>query len=204
MLQSLFPPGQSPFRVKGVAYRGHIEFIERNVPGGLLAQNAAFDDKALALYFEQPFVAGGWYDVFPLAEAGVVCARLRNEPLHQLLKVRAKDQVTRDLGSVYGFLARFVSQRLIARGVVDATERYFDFLSTVSEQVAPGHVRATVTGLPEALSDWMTVLMQSYAEATFEHVGQIQVNVRMERAVRSGSRHGMPAVTTSMDIRWVE
>jgi len=202
VLQTVFAPGASPFHTKGLAYRGHLEFVAEHVPGGVAAQNAAFEDDSLREFFKQPFVAGGWYDVFPLAEAGLVCARLRGEPLHALLQTRARHQVQRDLGGVYGFLARFASQRLVARGVVDASERYFDFLVTRTEQVTPTHVHATISGLPEALGDWMTVLMQSYAQATFEHVGGSEVSVRTHRGVRDGSKHGLPTVTAGLEIRW--
>jgi hypothetical protein len=202
MLQTVFAPGASPFHTKGLAYRGHLEFVAEHVPGGVAAQNAAFGDEALRAFFKQPFVAGGWYDVFPLAEAGLVCARLRGEPLHALLQTRARHQVQRDLRGVYGFLARFASQRLVARGVVDATQRYFDFLSTRTEQITPTHVHATVTGLPEALGDWMTVLMLAYAQATFEHVGGSEVQVRTQRPTLDGSMHGLPTVTAGLEIRW--
>jgi hypothetical protein len=120
MLQTVFAPGASPFHTKGLAYRGHLEFVAEHVPGGVAAQNAAFGDEALRAFFKQPFVAGGWYDVFPLAEAGLVCARLRGEPLHALLQTRARHQVQRDLRGVYGFLARFASQRR-ARGELTST-----------------------------------------------------------------------------------
>jgi len=203
MLQTVFAPGASPFHVKGLAYRGHLEFVAEHVPGGVAAQNAAFEEDALREFFKQPFVAGGWYDVFPLAEAGLVCARLRGEPLHALLHARARHQVERDIGGVYGFLARFASQGLVARGVVDASERYFDFLTTRTEQVTPTHVHATMSGLPEALGDWMSVLMQSYAQATFEHVGQPDVRVRTHRPTHDGSsQHGLPTVTAGLEIRW--
>src|SRR5690606_12713961 len=53
-LRSLrYPPGESPFHVKGIAYRGHLEYVEAHVPGGVDAMKAAFPDPAVAAFFDQ-------------------------------------------------------------------------------------------------------------------------------------------------------
>lgn len=197
-----FSPAPGQFRIKGVAYRGHLEFVERRVPGGVKAQNEAFKDARVVEFFSQPFVAGGWYDVYPLVHAGVICAELRGQTLSQLLKERGKDQVTRDLSGVYGFLARFANQRLVARGVVDATQRYFDFATARSEQLTPKHVRTRITGVPDAIGDWFLALAQSYTEATFEHVGADDVQVRVQRVASASRKGSVPLSELTLDVEW--
>ena len=40
-----FAPGESPFKVKGIGYKGHLEYTERYVPGGVKAMVAELDDE---------------------------------------------------------------------------------------------------------------------------------------------------------------
>lgn len=198
----IFAIGQSPFRTKGLGYLGHMAFVEAHLPGGLSAQQASLDDPQLSSFFEQRFVAGGWYDVRPLAAAGEVCARLRDEPLQVLLNTRAKHQVERDLTGVLGFIARFTSQGLIARAVLNASQRYFDFMDVSTAAPADNHVIATIDGIPDALATWSAVLMQSYAQATFEHIGHDDGTVRARRTGTRGEKHGVATAQIEVDIRW--
>jgi hypothetical protein len=179
-----------------------LDFVARNVPGGIKCHNEAFGDPRLATFFEQSFLASTWYDVYPLVRAGSVCADLLGLTLPQLLRARGKDQVARDLTGVYGFLARFASQRLVARGVVDAVERYFEFAVARSEQVNATHVRTYISGVPEELAEWMAALAQSYSEATFEHVGAHDVRVRVQRLPCNDRKNGVPLAEIVVDIRW--
>jgi hypothetical protein len=43
-----FPPGSSPFRIKGVAYRGHVDYAASFIPGGERAVIEGFRDAARA------------------------------------------------------------------------------------------------------------------------------------------------------------
>ena len=197
-----FSPAPELFRAKGVAYRGHLDFVARHVPGGIKRHNEAFGDPRLVAFFEQPFLASTWYDVYPLVRAGSVSAELLGITVPQLLKVRGKDQVERDLTGVYGFLARFASQRLVARGVVDAVERYFEFAEAKSEQVNPKHVRTLISGVPEDLAEWMAALALSYTEAAFEHVGAKEVRVRVQRVPCTKRKNAVPLAELLVDVRW--
>src|SRR5690242_18619455 len=70
------PPGKNPYRVKGNAYRGHMDYVEQHVPGGIEAMRAGFEDPLLKEFFGQTFLAASFYDLYPLVAAGWVCAKL--------------------------------------------------------------------------------------------------------------------------------
>ncbi len=192
----------APFRIKGVGYRGHMEYVAQHLKGGLPAMNAALADDQMRVFFAQPFLAGGWYDVMPLAHAGDVCARLAGVPLDTFLRTRVRHQVQLDLGSVYGFLARFATRGLIARGVSDLLVRYFDFLQVVSHQTLPDRVETHITGAPEPIVDWLGVLMVAYAEGVFEQVGMPGHTARYRRVGTTGRKHGMTLFDITVEIRW--
>lgn len=190
------------FRTKGIGYRGHMEYVAKHVKGGVAAMNAAFDSDELRAYFAQPFVASGWYDVMPLVYAGDVCARLMGVPLDTFLRARAKHQVDLDLAGVYGFLARFANKGLIARGVSDATARYFDFLTVESHQTLPDRVETHINGVPVAIVDWMGVLMVAYSDAVFDAVGKPGHAARYRRGVTRAQKYGVPITDFVIEIRW--
>src|SRR5690606_38162592 len=58
-----FAPGEAPFRVKGTAHRGHLEYVAQHVPGGVAAMCEAFEDPRQRAFFAQPFLAASLYDV---------------------------------------------------------------------------------------------------------------------------------------------
>lgn len=192
----------APFRIKGVGYRGHMEYVTHNLEGGVAAMNAAFADDAMRAFFSQQFLAGSWYDVMPLAHAGEVCARLVGVPLDTFLRRRIKHQVQLDLGGVYGFLARFATRGLIARGVGDLLVRYFDFLQVESHRTLPDRVETHIKGAPEPIVDWLGVLMVSYAEAVFEQVGMLGYTARYRRLEKRPAKHGLPLIDLMVEIRW--
>lgn len=192
----------APFRTKGVGYRGHMEYVTQHLDGGLAAMNAALPDDKMRAFFAQPFVAGGWYDVMPLAVAGEVCARISGVPLDTFLRIRARHQVGLDLGGVYGFLARFATRGLIARGVGDAVTRYFEFLHVDSHKTLPDRVETVVSGVPEPILDWVGVLMVAYAEAVFEHVGMSGHYARYRKIAVRGQQAGMPLCDFMVEIRF--
>ncbi|MEZ4370496.1 MAG: hypothetical protein R3B07_06705 [Polyangiaceae bacterium] len=61
-----FPAGESPFRQKGSAWLGDLDYLAEVVPGGLPALQASLDP-ALRSFVASPFRASDWYDVFPSA-----------------------------------------------------------------------------------------------------------------------------------------
>lgn len=192
----------APFRIKGVGYRGHLEYVAQHLKGGVPAMNAALRDDEMRAFFAQPFLAGSWYDVMPLAHAGEVCARLTGVPLDTFLRTRVRHQVQLDLGGVYGFLARFASRGLIARGVGDLLVRYFDFMQVASHKTLDDRVETHISGAPEPLLDWLGVLMVAYAEGVFAQVGMTGYTARYRRVATSGSKHGFPLVDFTVEIRW--
>src|SRR5262245_8543837 len=83
-----FAPGASPFRIKGVAYRGHLEYAQAHVPGGVAGMLADLGDPRLRAFFEQRFLASTFYDVVPLAIAGIVCGARAGQSFLEFVRTR--------------------------------------------------------------------------------------------------------------------
>src|SRR6476620_6141327 len=94
------PPGKNPFRVKGNAYRGHMDYVEEHVPGGAEAMRKGFEDPLLKEFFQQTFLAATLYDLYPLVAAGHVCAKLCGSTFSEFVRVRSEYQALRDVSGI--------------------------------------------------------------------------------------------------------
>ena len=143
-----FAPGEGPFRVKGIAYRGHCEYVERFLAGGLGAQQAAIVDERLRGFLGQTFLASSWYDVYPLVAAGSACARVAGRTLPDFLRARARFQAEQDLQGVYRAALTVASPALLAEKLPPMFQRYFDFGHAVVHEIAPNAREAHVEIIP--------------------------------------------------------
>ena len=79
LLRCGIEPGASPFKIKGMAYRGHLDYVARKIDGGLEAFAGATeseDPKLRAFFFDQNFVPSAFYDILPLVIAGIICGKM--------------------------------------------------------------------------------------------------------------------------------
>jgi hypothetical protein len=64
-----FLPGESPVHCKGVLYVDSIAYYNEHVPGGWAGLTERIREPRLKAYLSQRFLAGTWYDVFPIVAA---------------------------------------------------------------------------------------------------------------------------------------
>jgi hypothetical protein len=197
-----FAPGEAPFRVKGTAYRGHLEYVEQHVPGGVAAMCEAFDDPRHRAFFGQPFLAASLYDVFPLALAGVVCGRLTGQPYLDFVRVRAQAQARSDLGGVYKVLLALASPQAVASRIPRLMGQYFDFGDTTIEQRAPSWIVATRSGLPAPIAPWYAAVSEGYSRVVLAQAGGTEPQLDVVAVEPNGRQAGVDLVKLVFDLRW--
>jgi hypothetical protein len=206
LLRAPFPPGDGPFKVKGNAYRGHLKFVEDEVPGGLAAQREALlaidpeRGEQWADCFEQPFLPSAWYDVYPLGVAGIACARVLGEDYLDFVYRRSCQQARLDIGGIYKFLLKFVSAKAIATRVPSLVSRYFDFASAVSSAPDQVHVEGISTGIPVALAPWWWTVVHAYITTVVEIAGKQSPTVELGDVFDRGESHDQPICTLHVHI----
>jgi len=197
-----FAPGSSPFHLKGIGYRGHVEYENAFIPGGASAVNAAYRNRALAYFFEQPFLAASWYDALPIVSAWQVCARLCNQPPIEFLKARAKHQARQDIHGVYRLILKLASAETVALRVPRAVGKYFDFGTTDAHVVRPGVVRFEQTGMPLLMAQWFTIVGEAFVQVALEIAGATGVQVRRKPIEPCGEAYGVPLVKLAADVQF--
>jgi hypothetical protein len=195
-----FAPGMSPFHIKGIAYRGHIEYVEKHIPGGAAAVNRVFRNSALRFFFEQPFLAASWYDVLPIVPLWYACADVLGRPRLEFLRTRTRHQAEQDIHGVYRMILKLASPQSVAERIQRVVGKYFDFGTTDAKLIEPGLVRYVQKGVPAFLAPWFGIVGETFVQVALEIAGTNKCQVRRAPPATTGTAHGVPLVSLSVDV----
>jgi hypothetical protein len=195
-------PGDSPFRVKGVAFRGHLDYVAAHVPGGVDGMLADFADPRLRSFFSQPFLAASFYDVFPLAIAGIVCAKRCGVEYLEFVRMRTEAQAKSDLGGVYRVLLKFTSAEAVAVRLPKLLGQYFDFGETEVVERRPNAVRIGRAGMPSPIVPWYVAVSRAYLNVVMQAAGSPDSRCELVAVENDGARAGVKVVKIVLDVSW--
>jgi len=198
-----FEPGKSPFRIKGLAYAGHLEYVKQHAPGGVDAMLSGFRDPRLTEFWQQRFLSASWYDIVPLVVAGHVCARQCSMTFSGFVRARSTFQANLDLSGIHRFLLKLASPGMVITRLPLLQAQYIDFPGRGEAQmVQPGVAILQRAQLPLMLAKWFAVVNDTYAEAVVVAAGAKNVLIRSEYNVRDVPSHGVPTVQFRCTVRW--
>ncbi len=195
------PPGKSVFRVKGLAYLGHLDYCQRFLPGG----RAGFLDAlpaSLRPFFGQAFLPGDWYDVFPLAAAGFVCADLLGVSFETFVRQRAVFQAEEDVRGVYRVFFLILSTRSIAAKLPRLLFQYFSFGDIAILRSEPRRVCVERRGIPARLVQWQNGVMQGYLEVVLKLAGARDPVITFAEPVATGTAGPHELVSVETTVTW--
>jgi hypothetical protein len=197
-----FAPGESPFRIKGTVYRGHLEWVAENAPGGLEGVNRAYRDPRLAPYMSQQFLPSSWYDLLPVVTSAYVVARVCHLGFDEFLRMRTRIQAQRDLGGVYKLLLKLTSPANVVNRYAAVQQQYFSFGTATAELIAPRTARVQRGQIPQMVFDWMAPVQEAFLEQAIAAAGGKQVRAVTKPAIPDGESAGVPTVTLVSDASW--
>jgi hypothetical protein len=198
----VYPPGTSPFHVRGGAYRNALDHAERHVPGGIDRLKDACPDPGLKTFLSQKFEPSGWYDVLPIAPLSDVMAELLGVTLEQYLLDRTREHAHRDLVGLYRLLLRAVSARTVALFLPKLTARYYDWGGIDARLRGPRHVETVRRGVPEPLARWYSMVACSFAEAALEIAGAPHPRIVVSSSEPDGAAFGVATREFVFDVTW--
>jgi hypothetical protein len=197
-----FRPGESPFKIKGVAYRGHLEYVTEFVDGGVEEMLRGFRDPALVEFFQQKFLPSTFYDIIPLIVAGYVCARQTRKSFSEFVRIRSRYQAERDVGGVYRVLIKLVSPMHVIERLSALQSQYLSFAEGEVEVLGDKRVLLTRPKLPHALASWTGTVLEANIDVLLTRAGARNVLARPLPLVADGQVHGVAAVKWQCDITW--
>jgi len=194
------PPGESPFHIKGVAYLGHLEWVDKHFPGGRPAFMALLSP-TMSAYFSQHFLAMKLHDFLPFAAAGHTCARALGMGFVEFVEMRARYQAEIDLNGIYRLLLKLTSPKQVATRLPKLMTQYFDFgnLRVLKEEAFA--VKFEVDRLPTLAVDWFGAVYTAYSEIALIAAGGHLPTLDLE--VHPGLElHGFAASRLTGIVRW--
>ncbi|MCA9599715.1 MAG: hypothetical protein KC776_40680 [Myxococcales bacterium] len=191
-----------PFCIKGVVYRGLRECYDATVPGGTEAVLAELRDDDVHAFFSQSFLAGGWYDIFPLLELDAAAARAARVSFEQQVTRASEWQAKHELGGVYRVFLRLLRPGTIGAGIARMAGTYYDFARMETTRVSPTELVVVMHGVPEEMAAWLTLVTSTYVRVALELAKVPGVSVFRSPYKRTGTSEGHAVGEVSARLVW--
>lgn len=198
--EPLVPPGEGPFRIKGIGYLGHMRWIAEHFPGGGDAFMAELSPP-MRVFFGQTFFAMSFFDLTPLVSAGHVCARVMRMSFFDFVVMRSRDQARSDLHGVYRAVLKLSSPRLVAARIPTLMNQYFDFSESAVVESDAHRVHFELRGIPVMFSDWFHAAYDGFSGVVITATGGVAANLEA-RVDRSSAFKGYPCCRMRMMCQW--
>jgi hypothetical protein len=195
-------PGDSPFHIKGGAYRGFLVLVNKALPGGVEALCAALPDPRLAPFIRQPFMATSRYDVLPFHPLSVTLARRLSTPVESMIRTATAMQARYDAKTVYKRIFDATQVSDIADRIGRFNRQYYDFGQFTGTLLGSNRVESRSEGIPAYIASWFAPMHGAYTEEGMRIAGAREVALISQSIEPSGRRDGYPLVTVRMELRW--
>ena len=194
-----YAPGESPFRTKGINYRGHLDWTREHFPGGVDGMLALLSEEHVA-FFSQTFLASSFYDVHPLCVAGRVMAPAVRLRFLDFVRMRCQWQADVDVKKVYRMLLRVVSAERVAQLMPKQIQQAFNFGHAHMRVVDRGHVTGTMTGMPLAILPWWGAVVETYVQHVLTVAGVDGAHVSVRRGAPEESSAEVELTSVEFDV----
>jgi hypothetical protein len=196
-----FPPGTSPFSIRGITLTGYLEFIGEHVPGGLEAAIRALPPP-LQPFFRGTFVASGWYDFLPGRVLCGVAARAAGLPQSKFLELFADWQSTKNTVGVNRLILHAGSIEKVALRMGSTYSQHFNFGHITTASHHPGTTLSTIRGMPRFLYEWYRFGIDRSALTILRLAGAKDVQSEMLPPQPDGEMGGAKLVRFEVQRSW--
>lgn len=195
-------PGESPFHIKGMPYRGLVRFIEKAVPGGLESFCDALPDVRLRTFLHQPFLATGRYDVLPIVPFFAALARALGASFDDLVRQASAMQCRYDAKTVFKLMFSGNEPEAVADRFTRFNGQYYDFGKFAGTALGPGRVGLETADIPAYLFTWLGPMHLAYAEEAVRVVGARSPRSTLFAVEPSGRSGRFSLVRSRSELTW--
>ncbi|NUP06688.1 MAG: hypothetical protein HOW73_11595 [Polyangiaceae bacterium] len=200
---SLFPIGDGPFRVRGLAYTTALEYVDTRLPGGRPALLAELGhDDPWAAYLQQIFVVAGDYDASPLVRVFCAVAKLKNRPVAEFIERRSRASAKADVHGMWKPLLKTSSPEAMAERLHIAFNRYFRPCEAQNLSVTPGRFEAELTKMPEPMAGLYVSSTRGFVSAALSAAGARDADIVMAPPGPDGREGPVPLLRARFVATW--
>lgn len=193
-------PGEGPFQIKGLAHRGLLHYCQHRVDGGIRAFSAALPSKPMRDFFAQPFLAGSFYDLLPLAAGSAIVAEMTRIPLDVFAQQQGRAQAVHDVQNAYRALLQGRTSDDFHLRLRPLASRYYNFGEWDVTRDERNRLRIHARGVPTWLLPWFTPMLSGYFAGLVAAMGKPHSQVTLAANRREGTAAGLPLSTLELDI----
>jgi hypothetical protein len=193
-------PGEGPFQIKGLAHRGLLQHCQQRVDGGIRAFSAALPSNTLREFFAQPFLAGSFYDLLPLAAGSAVVADMTRTSLDVFAQQQGRAQAKHDVQNAYRALLQGRTADDFHLRLRPLASRYYNFGEWDVNRDEPHRLRICCKGIPAWLLHWFTPMISGYFAGLVAAMGKSHSQVLVISSRREGTAAGLPLSNLDLDI----
>jgi hypothetical protein len=189
------------FNMKGNAWRGIREFIEKVVPGGtaaLLAELSPSD----RTHYQQDFIPSGWYDAIPVEAVTEAAARLTGMTHAAFCTRFGQVVLERDMNGIYRAILRFATPDMMVKSLPLASRRYFDFVVMNIEQRGARDYVMHLSGIPRPVLPTYVSVTEVFTRNAISGSGGRDVRVETSAPMPGPAKDGIATVTLDRTLKW--
>jgi len=195
------PVGDSPFRIKGIAYQQTLGACDR-LAGGRAAALSAVPSARGRRFLEQTFLPGSWYDVMPMVWLDAASAKVRGLPPETALRQDSVAHARETLRGIYRSLLMVLSNATVAFVVPRIVNTYYDFCEAKVRRTDRTMCQLLVGGMPTLLKDWYMISGGAFIREALVLAGAKEPSVTWEPAKPTGMKDRFALSELSSVIRW--
>jgi hypothetical protein len=195
-----YPPGESPFHIKGEFYRqtaAAVAHHDQKSQGGLrriLAREGLLD------FARQEFLASAMYDVLPMPYIVMAVAEARGRDVRELTSGMGQAAVKQQMSGVYARVLSGLTPERFTQRFDQVISHFYDF-APVQVSPASGGARVVRAGMPLSVAEWWSLVTQPFVEVPLTANGARDVSV--EWTIRpTGTDRGVEVGEVVWDVRW--
>lgn len=193
-------PGEGPFQIKGLAHRGLLQYCQQRVDGGIRSFSSALPNNALREFFSQPFLAGSFYDLLPLAAGSAIVAEMTRTPLDTFAQQQGRAQAIHDVQNAYRALLQGRTADDFHLRLRPLASRYYNFGEWDVTREDPHRLRIACRGIPAWLILWFTPMISGYFAGLVAAMGKPHSQVLVISSRREGTAAGLALSNLDLDI----
>ncbi|AKT38673.1 hypothetical protein [Chondromyces crocatus] len=194
-------PGKSGFHIKGVVYSGIFGRLAQET-GALERLREELNDQTLLGFFDQLFLASGWYDIFPIVPLFSAMARTRGVSFESASIEGTRARATEDLNSIYRSFYRGATPAQVALRLARGFGRYIDFGDATSTENADGTVEIATHKLPTFLLPWYMPSAATFCRIALELAGARDVRTFWRAPEDDGERGDISLASIQLSLSW--
>jgi len=197
-----FAIGESPFRVRGLAYVSVLDYVRHKTPGGFAALEQAFANDPFLPYFNQLFVSLGNYDAAPLLRLFALAARIEGKSVGDFIERRSRGSARLDSAGTFRPLLSAKSLAQLVERLPLAFNRYYEPCRASVGDLDGHGFRGSLDNVPESMNGLYVFSTQGFVGACLEGAGAKNVRFEWQRPGTTGTHSGVRVESLRFNASW--